>query len=906
MKKPRTCRGCALQTLGTGFAPLDGRGTSKVLLVGEALGEQEAEQGRPFIGPAGKILGDCLARAGLARDQFWIANTIWCQPPNNDITGTAVPAALEQCWTVHLEPTINRRNPKVIMPLGNTALQRFTGERDILSSRGYPQPWRRQVLLPSVHPSYIMRGNANYESVLIRDLQRAVELAKTGLHYPTTHYVLDPSPEVAMNWMRQALATGKPLSYDIETAEKSKPEDELDMRSSAPLRRISFAVDAYKAMSIPTSAPYHQVVRVALASQNPKVVWNAAFDNPRLQAKGYTINGIIYDGMLAWHVLHSDLPKSLGFVASMLLQDQSRWKHLNRQSPAYYNAADSDVALRITHRTWTLLREVGMWDLYKSQVVEMEPIYLHMHKRGMPIDQTVRHKHAVLLEQEFTKTQTQIANVMPEVLLPVKVYKQYAKAKRAHPDGYEIAGTQERRYCPKCKKTGKFQSTHKCGVPFEIRIESAPAWAVRQSFVVSWQSILRYQDHHHHQSRSRRGKRTTDETAIRGLMLKYPTDPFYPLVLQSREIQKLAGTYIGKLSTGSATHPHDTVTGGLPVHKDGRCHPTITNNPDTLRTSMVNPNLQQIPHGGGLQALVKEMFVAPRGSVFWELDYTGIEALLVGYFARSPRLLRLARMGVHDYVNAYALHFLDKKIPASDLPDLGWEDARLAGALKEFKRRFPKERFVRKRLVHGHHYLMGPFKAQEVLLKELGRVVPVKDIKAFFKFYDELFPEIGTWQRNLCLRVDGTEEEADPGLGITAGAGWVRNPSGMLHRYFQVLRWSRIADGSWTWNHGPAAKALIAFNPQHAAAAIGKQALHAIAAEDPQTFEALRLFIHDSIVGECPQSQVTAMVERVQAIMRRPVSWLPLPAEWKMGAELHVDVEAKVGRSWAEMEEVTG
>ena len=904
LKKPSKCQGCALHTLGTGFAPIDGRGTSKVLIVGEALGEQEAEQGRPFIGPAGKILGDCITRAGYARDDFWFTNTIWCRPPNNDIQGAYASAAIEQCWDSYLLPLIQQRRPKVIMPLGNTALERFTGLRDVLSTRGYPQPWRQYALLPSVHPSYIMRGNANYEAVLIRDLQRAVALAKGGLHHTTTHYVLDPHPSVAMAWLDRALATNKPLSYDIETAEKSKPEDELDMRSSAPIVRISFAVDPFKAMSIPATRAYRPVIEKALASPNPKVVWNAAFDNPRLQGKGFTINGLIYDGMLAWHVLHSDLPKSLGFVGSMLLTDQTRWKHLNRESPAYYNAVDSDVALRITHRTWTLLREVGMWDLYKAQVVDMEPIYLHMHKKGMPVDAKIRLQHATFLQQEFAKTHTQFTPILPANLIPTKIYKLYDKGKALHPAGHDTPIKVERKHCPACGKTGRINKTHKCGVPLETRVVEATAWAVPQPFVVSWQSILRYQDHHNHKGSSRGGKRTTDETAIRGLMLKYPTDPFYPLVLQIREIQKLAGTYIGKPTELSAAHPVRSVEGGLPVRRDGRCHPTITNNPDTLRTSMVNPNLQQIPHGGGLQALVKEMFVAPKGHAFYELDYTGIEALLVGYFARSPRLIRLARMGVHDYVNAYALCHLDQKIPEKDLPDLGWGDDTLRAALKDFKKRFPKERFVRKRLVHGHHYLMGPFKAQEVLLKELGRVVPIKDIKAFFKFYDELFPEIGTWQRGLCMRVDGTDETADPGLGITAGAGWVRNPSGMIHRYFQVLRWSRIADGTWTWNHGPAAKALIAFNPQHAAAAIGKRALLAIAQEDPEVYDTLRLFIHDSIVGECPIAKVDHIIERVHAIMCRPIPWLPLPAEWNMGEALTVDVEAQVGPSWASMEEV--
>ena len=392
----------------------------------------------------------------------------------------------------------------------------------------------------------------------------------------------------------------------------------------------------------------------------------------------------------------------------------------------------------------------------------------------------------------------------------------------------------------------------------------------------------------------RQGKRTTDETALRSLMLKYPHDPLYPLVLDIREVQKLAGTYIGKMEEGQ-------VVGGLPVLADGRVHPTITNNPDTLRTSMVNPNLQQIPHGGGLQGLVKDIFVAPAGSVLWEIDYAGIEAVLVGYFARSPQLVRLAKMGVHDYVNAHALCHLDKQIPESDLPHLSWSDADLQASLKSFKQRFPKERFVRKRLVHGHHYMMGPHRAQEVLLKELGRVVPIKNIKAFFKFYDELFPEIGAWQRGLCMRVDGTEEEADPGLGITAGAGWVRNPSGMVHRYFQVIRWVRIADGSWSWTYGPAAKALIAFNPQHAAAAIGKRAIRAVAQEDPEALESLRLFIHDSLVGECRRGRVRDVIRRVEAIMSRPIPWLPLPAIWGMGTHLQIGVEAKFGRSWGEM-----
>ena len=900
LNKPRTCQGCALHTLGTGFLQLDGQGTSRVLLVGEALGEQEALQGRPFIGPAGKILGDCFARAGLDRDAFWISNALWCQPPDNNIHGNYATQALHQCWTQHLWPLVQQLNPDVIMPLGNTALRQFFPEGEILSMRGYVQPWRTFNILPSVHPSYILRGNPHFASVLIRDLQAGVELAENGMQHPQTSYALDPGPPAAQAWVDEAIDQGKTISFDIETVDKRRDEDELDLRSNNPIKRISFAYEPWKALSIPATKAYSQVIASALASDNPKIVWNMAFDCPRLEAAGYTINGTVYDGMIAWHVLHSDLPKSLGFVASMLLRDQKRWKHLGRQSPAYYNAADSDVALRITQKCWQLLSESGMWRMYTEQVVDCEPVYQHMHKKGMRVDQERRKDHAMTLHKKLGELDDQIQDLVPAELKPHKLYKQKDKAEKKFPDGHVVMVKAEIKRCPDCGKEGKLNKKHPCASPLETVPQQVEAWEVPQPFVVSWQGIQRWQDYHKHKVVKRQGKRTTDETALRALMLKYPKDPLYPLVLDVREVQKLAGTYIGKVEADWETNDIKVV-GGLPVLKDGRVHPTITNNPDTLRTSMVNPNLQQIPHGGGLQSLVKDMFVAPKGMTLWEIDYSGIEAVLVGYFARSPQLIRLAKMGVHDYVNAHALYQLDKAIPESDLPQLSWSDEDLRESLKSFKKNFPKQRFVRKRLVHGHHYRMGPHRAQEVLLKELNRVVPLKDIKAFFKFYDELFPEISQWQQGLCMKVDGTETESDPGLGITAGAGWVRNPSGMIHRYFQVLRWIRIADGTWSWTFGPAAKALIAFNPQHAAAAIGKRAIRDVAKEDPEALESLRLFIHDSLVGECPVRDVEDIMARVSAIMTRPVPWLPLPAEWNMGTHLSIEVEGKYGRSWADM-----
>ena len=891
--KPAACQRCPLHRAGSGFMSLDGEGTAGVLLVGEALGAEEAQAGLPFVGPAGRVLNDCIARAGFERSQFTLANALWCRPPRNDITLPCIPKALSHCWQHHLHPAIRRLHPKVIVPLGNTALHQFANDQSIMETRGYVTHWRHHLLLPSIHPSYILRGNPNYEAVLIHDLQLAMRIAAGGYHRAGTHYVLDPSTGAARAWLTQELtAPTTPIAFDIETADKARDEDAVDWKATGPITRISFATRPGHALSLRVTKAAAPLIDAVLSSPNPKIVWNAAFDCPRLTAKGYTIKGIVYDGMIAWHVLHSDLPKSLGFAASLMLDTQPRWKHLSRQSPAYYNAIDSDTARRITLKTWTLLKEIGMWDLYQEQIVACEPVFQLMQRAGMPVDTTLRYTHATTLDGKLRTLHAQIEAVVPTMLKPVKCFKQIEKAQAKHPEGVLVEVTVTLKQCPSCGKQGKLTRTHPCQVPLDTITVPGQEWHVPLPFAISWQNIQKWQDFQQHQPIRRKGKRTTDETALRALLLKHPDDPFYPLVLDYREVQKLAGTYIGKLEGG-------TLIGGLPVHADGRCHPTITNNPDTLRTSMVHPNLQQIPHGGGLQSLVKDIFVAPKGSVFWEIDYTGIEALLVGYFARSPHLIRLARMGVHDYVNAYALHHLDKVIPASDLPQLDWDDVTLAEALQTFKQKFPKERFVRKRLVHGHHYMMGPYKAQDVLLKELNRVVPIKDIKAFFKFYDALFPEIARWQQGLCLSVDGTESTHDPGLGITAGAGWVRNPSGMIHRYFRVLAWTRVSDDSWTWTYGPSAKALVAFNPQHAAAAIGRRAVCAIAKHAPSALRSLRLFIHDSLVGECPRVQAPYIIDTVRQIMCQPIPWLPLPPAWGMGTHLTVDVEAQWGPTWS-------
>src|SRR5258708_4734373 len=87
LQKPRGCEGCVLEHSGQGFMAPSGIGSNGVLLVGEALGEQEAQAGEPFVGKSGAMLDKMLTRGGMKRDDFKIANAVWCRPPGNKLSG---------------------------------------------------------------------------------------------------------------------------------------------------------------------------------------------------------------------------------------------------------------------------------------------------------------------------------------------------------------------------------------------------------------------------------------------------------------------------------------------------------------------------------------------------------------------------------------------------------------------------------------------------------------------------------------------------------------------------------------------------------------------------------------------------------------------------------------------------
>jgi uracil-DNA glycosylase len=162
-----------------------------LMFVGEAPGFHEDQQGKPFVGQAGKLLDTLLAGIGLERDQVYIANVLKCRPPGNR---DPQPDEIEACEG-HLFRQIALIEPKVVATLGNFATKLLSGKpTGITRVHGAEQEatlgGRAVLLYPLYHPAAALYTPAMLK-VLEVDFARLPELLGRAVEKP------EPVPEPA-------------------------------------------------------------------------------------------------------------------------------------------------------------------------------------------------------------------------------------------------------------------------------------------------------------------------------------------------------------------------------------------------------------------------------------------------------------------------------------------------------------------------------------------------------------------------------------------------------------------------------------------------------------------------------------------------------------------------------------
>ena len=170
----RGCELCALSRTRTMAVPGEGPLDAEIMFIGEAPGQNEDRQGRPFVGAAGQFLGELLGAAGLTREQVYICNVLKCRPPQNR---DPMPAEIDACRD-YLDEQIDLIDPLVIVTLGRYSMAKFFPNQAISRIHGQPRATAGQFYVPMYHPAAALHQQS-LRDVMLADFRRLPEfLAK--------------------------------------------------------------------------------------------------------------------------------------------------------------------------------------------------------------------------------------------------------------------------------------------------------------------------------------------------------------------------------------------------------------------------------------------------------------------------------------------------------------------------------------------------------------------------------------------------------------------------------------------------------------------------------------------------------------------------------------------------------
>ena len=147
--KVSQCKKCELSFSRKHAVPGEGPANAEIMFIGEGPGFHENEQGRPFVGQAGKFLDELLEKSGFKRQDVFITNVVKCRPPGNrDPQENELSACAE-----YLEQQIAAINPLVVITLGRFSMARYFNDAKISHIHGHASWLRGKLIIPMYHPA---------------------------------------------------------------------------------------------------------------------------------------------------------------------------------------------------------------------------------------------------------------------------------------------------------------------------------------------------------------------------------------------------------------------------------------------------------------------------------------------------------------------------------------------------------------------------------------------------------------------------------------------------------------------------------------------------------------------------------------------------------------------------------
>lgn len=424
--------------------PHSGPIPARVMIVGEAPGDEEEQKLQPFVGASGAELNKMLGEAGISRSECFVTNCSKFRPEGNNINlffagaktrvtpshslvrykmvTSELAAGIEE-----LRQEINLVKPNIIIALGNTSLWALTGTckhpADLAAPTGISD-WRGSMLvedlsgrstqcIPTYHPAAILR-QWSWRAAAVHDLRRAARF-RGGERFPRPDWKFIIRPTFAtvvaiLDGLRQRLDAGEhiTLSYDIETRRGHTAcaglAWSLTEAICIPFMCVERAAGYWSEWE---EAEVVYLLCKVLNHCNAEVIGQyITYDSQYNWRHWHSVPNVKQDTMISMHSMFSDLPKDLAFQASINCDYYKYWKdegkewakNRNEDELWYYNCEDLVYTLEValSHRRsieamvnsqrapWTALPAV-----HEFQQKMFWPVLKAM-QRGVLIDQEKR------------------------------------------------------------------------------------------------------------------------------------------------------------------------------------------------------------------------------------------------------------------------------------------------------------------------------------------------------------------------------------------------------------------------------------------------------------------------------------------------------------------------------------
>lgn len=668
-----------------------GPAPAKIMIVGEAPGDQEIRESAPFVGSSGQELSKMLMEAGIHRSGCFVTNVIRIKPPGGDINSfiaekkkdvTPQHGAVRDKMVMPpvwegislLEREIEMVRPNVIIALGNVAMWALTGKWGVTSWRGSLLECDLQLALdykvkviPTYSPTTVMR-QWSWRQIMVHDLRRCkAQSDSPAINRPDYKFIIRPDYSTAINYLDMLLkiVAARPLSLavDIETR-------------SGHTACIGLAWSKTEAICFPLMCAESQLgywseeeeaqitfrlYRLLTHSNCEVLGQNFSYDAQYFFRHMHFLPNLVRDTMLAQHVCFSNMQKGLDFLSSMYCEHHTYWKDDGKTWDAKtgedqlwaYNCQDAVITFEVDAVEQRNVDALGVRTIHDFQQALFWPVLRTMNK-GLRVDTKRRSQFALELMDEIASREQWMIDVLGEPL-NIKSPKQMSEL-------------------------------------FYGALAQKPIFERKT------------------------GSITTNDEALGRIADREPI--LRPLVKKIQELRSL-GVFLSTF-----------VNAPLDIDGRMRCSFNIAGTETYRFSSSQNAfgsglNLQNIPKGGGgadqLQLPnVRNLFIPDPGYTFFDIDLASADLRIVVWEADEPEMKAMLREGQDPYTEIAKEFYHDPSITKKD-----------------------PRRQTFKSFAHGTNYL-GTAKG---LAERLG--LGVAEAEKTQRWYFTRFPKIKKWQDDL-------------------------------------------------------------------------------------------------------------------------------------------------------------